>query len=65
MSQRLIDIIRRSGDADMGAALVRMARLAAAVHQHEAARELHHADDTEGLSLNVADPQPLSEEAAR
>ncbi|MCE9590129.1 MAG: hypothetical protein K8S99_06360 [Planctomycetes bacterium] len=37
MSQRILDLFRKSGDASLGQTLIRLAALAEAAHRHEAA----------------------------
>ena len=40
MEPKLVDIFRRSGDANVGETLVRLARLAEAAHRHEVAQQM-------------------------
>ena len=47
LKQQLLDIFKRSGDTGVGQTLVRLAKLASAVHRYETASQLHtesHAD---------------------
>ena len=53
------DIIERSGDENVGAALVRLARMAAAVHMNEASTRVKERAESDGpLSRPIAADAP-------
>ena len=67
MQQRLLDIFRRSGDANIGQTLVRLASLAAAAHRYDVADKMtaQYREDqrrVDGFSPRPAVPQCIPPE---